>query len=113
MTGHSDGSSFFSNEDVLAELDHASPKFQGGTDLMNPISILEKIVGPSDVEQYSITRQNSQPPEAGCRFNDCRSFPSCCTVDLQMWNEATKAQDVENLRASFRTFFSCLNPHCK
>jgi hypothetical protein len=111
-TGHSDVSSFFSSEEGSTDLDHAGPKFQGGTNLLNAIAILDRVIGPSD-EQCSASPQSSQQPEVGCRFNDCRSFPSCCAVDLQIWNEGTRSQDIESLRISFRKFFSCLNPHCK
>lgn len=80
---------------------------------MNPISILERIVGPSEAEDLIVTRHTDQQLEPGCHFNDCRSFPTCCAGDLQMWNETTRAQDIKDLRSSFRIFFSCLNPHCK
>jgi hypothetical protein len=109
-----EGSALFSNEEEALDMDHASPNLQGGTDLLTPITMLDRIVGPFEAGQQPKGIQHSHQAGASeCHFTGCKGFPDCCTGDLQMWTEIKRYQDVENLRASFQTFFSCLNPHCK
>lgn len=110
---HSERAAFLPDEEEAMDMDQASPKAQGGTDLMTPIAMLDRIVGPSEAEQSATTNLFIRRPADGCHFKNCTNFPDCCAGDLLMWTNRTRPQDVDDLRASFKTFFSCLNPHCK
>jgi hypothetical protein len=95
-----------------SEGDYACPKFQSGTDLLTPISILDRSVG-GDAQELSVAGPSNRDSSPRSRITDSAGLTECCEGDLQMWSERTRTQDVDNLRAYIKIYFSCLNPHCK
>lgn len=91
----------------LEDSEHA---FQGGTNLLQPISILNSIAG-GDVEQAGLSSLLNELP-ARCSFSECDGYPECCMADLQMWDAKNRPRAVERLRATLQDFFHNLNPHC-
>ena len=107
--GLNDDSACFSNEEE-SDSDYAAPKFHSGTDLLTPISILDRTVsrGVGDLVPSSTTESHTRR-----RSTDCTGFLMCSKADTQMWNERSRTQDIESLRATFKIYFDTLNSHCK
>jgi hypothetical protein len=101
-------------DDEDSEASHARPRFQSGTDLVTPISILERTVGGgSSVEEASSTGRERRASQSNCRHVKPARFSGCCGRALQLWKRNTKDQDIETLRAYIDTYFACMNKHRK
>ena len=91
--------------------DQVEQAFQGGTNLVQPIAALDRILGP-ETEQNGMSSAPNHP-NARYSFMDCGEYPDCCKADLQMWDAKNRPRDVEHLRATLHDFFNHLNPHCR
>ena len=93
------------------QVDHT---YQGGTSLLQSIVILDRVVGHDTEQHYPSDHSNLDAVVVDhCPFVDCVDFPECCRSDLQILSTTKSVQELECMRAAFRTFFDYPHTHRK
>ncbi|EXJ89877.1 hypothetical protein A1O3_02944 [Capronia epimyces CBS 606.96] len=99
-------------DDEDNEVNHARPRFQSGTDLVTPISILERTVEGGGYFQETASTGHEKPASLSrWRHTKPARFSGCCDRALQLWDPENKDEDIETLRNYINTYFICMNKH--
>ncbi len=107
----------FVTDDGDHDVDDSRLSFQSGTDLITPISMLERQVRGSfgDASAFADPAtpllKTPAPSSQYHRLTSSPRFSGCCARALRLWNETTKDEDIEKLRTYINTYFTCMNRH--
>lgn len=92
------------------QAEDAESTFRSGTDLLTPISVLDRTLGSGSKPQTVPTASTpgssteSLADSAGCTY---------CQDIFWLSNQSLDCEDAETVRMHIRTYFTCLNTHCK
>jgi len=109
----------FATEDRDYDVVDSRLIFQSGTDLITPISTLERQVYGSFGDENMVVDPATQVlkmPAPFARYHHLTSSPrfsAYCARALRLWNEHTQEDDIDKLRTYISTYSVLINKHCK